>query len=84
MTAIYLTAQLNSCLSREGYAERIRYSFFAGCRKRDWNDFPSVRTIYPREEEQLVYITTDSHYGNCSVVAVLVVADGQKCLKSRL
>ena len=46
--------------------------------------YPSVRTICPGGEEREVYITTNSRYGNSSVVAVFTVADGRKCLKSRL
>jgi hypothetical protein len=46
--------------------------------------YPSVRTICQGGEEREVYITANSRYGNCSVVAVFIVACGRKCLKSRL
>jgi len=46
--------------------------------------YPSVRTICPGGEEQEVYITTNSRYGNSSVAAVFIAVCGRKCLKSRL
>ena len=42
-----------------------------------------MRTICLGGEERGVYITTNGHYGKGSVVAVFIVADGRKCLKSR-
>ena len=48
------------------------------------NDSPSVRTIYLKSGKRKASKTQNSRYGKGSVVAVLIVADCRKCLKSRL